>query len=136
MEDLETLSWTSCNNPLNNHQLDQYFSIAKSISLFVHSIDACHEGLEDEEGEGNDEEEKPFEILQLGPSNISEDSNSIFSTSNIVATHEKQSITTRQQRLQQQKELQNNVELEPGTSSPLKHISNVRIQNALKGLVI
>jgi len=133
LEDLETLTWDAA-NPLSNFQLNQYFSIAKAIGLFVQAVDTCHEGLEDDEED--EQEERPLEILQLGPSNACEESNSIFNTGLSVNTHEKQSITTRQQRLQQQKELQSSVDSEPGSSSPLKHTSNIRIQNALKGLVI
>lgn len=111
--------------------------MAKAIGLFVQAVDTCHEGLEDEEDDVSEQEEKPFEILQIGgPNTSSEDANSIFSTSHSSASKsEKQSITTRQQRLQQQKEQQSSVDSEPGSSSPLKHTANTRIQNALKGLV-
>ncbi|KAJ6218067.1 hypothetical protein RDWZM_009224 [Blomia tropicalis] len=188
LNDLETLTW-SPHSMLSNLELDQYFSIAKAIELFAQAVDTCHEGLEDDEDDVDDEtdgplldgrKERPFEIRQLGPSTHSEESSSnehsilykgsssatasaaaaaasasvatttttattsVTSLSGIgITTPEKQSITTRQQRLQQQREQQNSLDNNnmfmsatdsSPTATPLKHTTNTRIQNTLKGL--
>ncbi|KPM08849.1 metastasis-associated MTA3-like protein [Sarcoptes scabiei] len=108
LEDLETLTWNP-NNPLNIHQLNQYFSIAKSIGLFIQAIDTCQDGIDEIECL---EEEKcstrPFQILDSGTKCIleakpdrtvqsSNDNNNVINTSvSIPEKHQSDKVTTRQ----------------------------------------
>lgn len=121
LEELETLCWKP--HTLSDFQLDHYFAIAKSIGLFVQALDTCF----DEEPNDCLEEEKcvhrPFEIPEIGTKNTLKTKSNNPSANITTTSPEKQSITTRQQRSQQQKPgTQQNIkdEPEPINTSPVE----------------
>lgn len=128
LSDLETLCYDPSNR-LTDAQLEQYFAIAKAIGLMTQAIDTCQDGLDDKDCD--DLPEQPFEILEDDSARTFLSESSQNSTKNLSKlSHSNHPPTTRQKLQKESENSEQSVECEP-----LEPVTNVRILEAMKGLV-
>lgn len=74
LEELETLRWKP-NNQLTDHQLDQYLSVAKAVSLFARTIDNNYNNHTNNDDEGHCEDNNTSATNESNNNNNASDEN-------------------------------------------------------------